>query len=132
MAQDELSQTYLEKPYTVFLFKALESIREKWVMNQTEEALSEACQLVVFLPNDVKDALQDQRKRILEDLKQAYAKEDVDWFTTQRTRNRVARQVANLYAESFFDEMTRLLDEKGWLERGALKSRFTHKRRLEV
>jgi hypothetical protein len=129
---DELAQSYLEKPYTVFLFKAITSIYEKWVNDDPEGALRELLKLVVATPTDVKKKLWEEKKKIEKDLAQAYKTQGVDFYTGHLVRNRAARRVAHCYIESFFDKVTRLLDEKGWLERGALKPRFDSKTKLSA
>jgi len=129
---EDVDQTYLEKPFTIFLFKAYTSIYEKWVEGNLEGALTEALKLVVELPTDVKEALWKDKKQIEKDLDKAYRTQGVDWYTRQQNRNRAARRVAHYYIEPFLDKMTRLLDAKGWLERGALHARFEKKRKLSV
>lgn len=127
---EEITPTYLEKPYTNLLFKGIMSIYQKWVEGRVEAALSEALILVVELPTDIKEKLWPKKKEIEEQLKNAYRTSGVDWYTRQQNRNRAARRVASFYIEPFMDTMTRLLDEKGWLERGALKARYEKKTKL--
>jgi len=86
----------------------------------------------VATPIDVKEVLWDDKKQIEKDLNQAYRTAGVDWYTRQQNRNRAARRVANYYIEPFFDKVTRLLDEKGWLERGALRPRAKGHGRLSI
>lgn len=129
---EELSQSYLERPYTVFLFKALGSIYEKWVGNNPEGALTEALKLVVTLPTNVKEKLTEEKKRIEIAIANAYRRHGSDYYTRQQNRNREAKRVAHRELEPFMDKMTRLLDQKGWLERGAIKPRFQTKRKLKA
>ena len=129
---EDIDQTYLEKPFTIFLFKAYTSIYEKWVSGNIEGALTEALKLVVELPTDVKEALWKDKKKIEQDLDKAYRTQGVDWYTRQQNRNRAARRVAQHYIEPFLDKMTRLLDAKGWLERGALRPRYPSSKKLRV
>ena len=129
---DELAKSYLEKPYTVFLFKSIMGIHDAWDQGNVEFSLRRALRLVVFLPNDIKKALWDDKKKIEKDLKQAYRTQGVDWYTRQQNRNRQARRVASFYIEPFFDKMIRLLDQKGWLERGALRPRAKGHGKLSI
>lgn len=122
----------MERPYTAFLFKSVWLIFEAWDSNEYRLALSRACKLVVFLPNDIKEVLWPKKEEIQSELRKAYRKAGVDFFTTQVIRNRNARAVAFHYLEPFVDEMVRLLDEKGWLERGALRPSFTKEKKLSV
>jgi len=130
--QPKVDATYLEKPYTVFLFKGIMDIYEAWDEGNVEFALRRALRLVVFLPSDIKKALWDDKKRIEKDLGQAYKTAGVDWYTRQQNRNRAARRVAGYYIEPFVDEMVQLLDEKGWLERGALRPRAKGHGKLSI
>jgi len=130
--QPKVDQTYLEKPYTVFLFKGIMDIYEAWDEGNVEFALRRALRLVVFLPTDIKKALWPDKEKIEKDLAQAYKTQGVDWYTRQQNRNRAARRVAWYHIEPFVDEMVRLLDEKGWLERGALRPRYPGSKKLKV
>ena len=129
---DEVTPSYPERPYVGFLFKAYTSIYEKWVEGDTEGALRELLKLVVGTPTDVKDQLWDDKEKIEKDLNTAYRVQGVDWYTRQQNRNREARRVAQFYMEPFFDKVTRLLDEKGWLERGALSPRAKGHGKLSI
>jgi len=129
---DEVFPSYPERPYVGFLFKAVTRIYEKWVEGNPEGALLELLKLVVATPTDVKDKLWEDKKKIEKDLDKAYRTQGVDWYTRQQNRNRAARRVANYYIEPFFDKVTRLLDEKGWLERGALRPRAKGHGKLSI
>jgi len=132
MREEELTPSYLERPYTGFLFKAVTSIYEKWVEGYTEAALAELLKLVVALPTDVKDQLWDEKEKIEKDLRQAYKLRSVDWYSTQQFRNRRGKEVATYYMEPFFDKTVRLLDQKKWLERGALRPRAKGHGKLSI
>jgi len=132
MREEELTPSYLERPYTGFLFKAVTSIYEKWVEGYTEAALAELLKLVVALPTDVKDQLWDEKEKIEKDLRQAYKLRSVDWYSTQQFRNRRGKEVATYYMEPFFDKTVRLLDQKKWLERGALSPRSKGHGKLSI
>lgn len=97
-----------------------------------EFALRRALRLVVFLPTDIKKALWPDKQKIEKDFTQAYKTQGVDWFTRQQNRNRAAKRVAWYYIEPFVDEMVQLLDEKGWLERGALRPTRPSKGKMRV
>ena len=127
-----VDQTQAERPYVFFLFKGITRIYEVWSEDNIEAALRDALRLVVFLPTDVKEALKDEKKKIQGELIKAYNVRGLDWFTQQQNRNRAARQVSAYYLEGFMDKMVRLLDEKKWLEKGALRPRFRDKRKLKV
>jgi len=132
MQKAPLDQSQLERPYTFFLFKSIAGIHESWINGDVRLALSEACKLVVFLPNDIKKALWSDRKQILHDLRWASGRTGSNFFTTQVVRNQQAKKVAYHYIEPFMDKMMRLLDAKGWLERGAMKPRYPTAKKLSV
>ena len=102
--------------YNSFLIDKINRIYDSWDEGNPEMALMRALRLVVFLPRELKAKLEGKQAEIMKDLKVAYAKEDVDWFTTQRTRNRVAKQISILHLEPFIDEMTTWLDQRGYFE----------------
>lgn len=132
METTSVNKTQLERPYTAFLFKSLWLIFEAWDQDQYRLALSRACKLVVFLPSDIKEVLWPQKEKIQNAIRKASRTQSVDFFTTHLVKNRAALRVAGYYLEPFVDEMVRLLDEKGWLERGALRPRFQDKRKLGI
>ena len=132
MAQSSVDKTQLERPYTFFLFKSLAGIHEAWIENEFGEALSQACKLVVFLPNDIKDELWPEKESIKQEMNKAYRLQGMDFYTTQLRRNRVAKAVAFQRLEPFMDKMVRLLDDKGWLERGSLRPRYPGTKKLSV
>jgi len=129
---EPLDQTNLEAPYTRILFNGIASIYEKWVNRDIEDALEEALILVVNLPTDIKDAMWDKKLLIEKDLNRAYRVQGSDFFLTHLRRNRTAQKVARIYLSPFMDEMTRRLDEKGWLHRGALRARFRKDKTLDA
>lgn len=132
MEKSSVDQTQLERPYTFFLFKGILGIYEAWNETEYEEAIKQALRLVVFLPTDIKEALWPKKQKIRKELNKAYRMQGVDFFTTHLVRNREARRVSAYYLEPFVDKMVRLLDEKGWLERGALRPKFMKDRKLSV
>jgi len=121
---EQLDQTFLEKPYTGFLFKALYGIYEAWDEGDLRKALHRATRLIVFLPTDIKNALWPKRKSIVAEMNRAYGRNGVDWFTSQSVRNQSANRVAYRFLEPFVNQIVTLLDSKGWLEKGALRPRF--------
>ena len=129
---EQLDQTFLEKPYTGFLFKALYGIYEAWDTGDLRKALSRACRLVVFLPTDIKKALWTQRQIILKQMNKAYRRNSVDWFTSQGVRNETANRVAMYHLEPFVNRIVDFLDDKGWLEKGALRPRFKKEAKLSA
>ena len=132
MAKVSLDQSQLERPYTFFLFKALADIYEAWNDGDSLYALSQACKLVVFLPNDIKEVLWGDKEAIQKDLVLARRSTSSNFYSTIVTRNRNAKIVAMKYLEAFIDKMVRLLDSKGWLERGAMKPRYPTTKQLSV
>jgi len=128
--EEELAPSFPERPYVGFLFKTYTRAYESWVFGDPEGALRELLKLVVGTPTNIKEKLWDDKRKIEKDLMQAYRAAGVDWYTRQQNRNRQARRVADYHIEPFFDKITRLLDEKGWLERGAMRPRYPSKRRL--
>lgn len=130
--ESKLDQTQLERPYTFFLFKRIDQIYEAWDEADLELALRRALRLVVFLPNDIKDALWPKKEEITKKMRDTSQIQSVDFFTSHLVRNKASFRVAMFYLEPFVDEMVRRLDEKKWLERGALKPRFDKKRKLSV
>jgi len=132
MAKVSLDQSQLERPYTFFLFKALADIYEAWNDGDSLYALSQACKLVVFLPNDIKEVLWGDKEAIQKDLVLARRSTSSNFYSTIITRNRNAKIVAMKYLEAFIDKMVRLLDSKGWLERGAMKPRYPTTKQLSV
>jgi len=127
----DLDQSDLQDPYRRLLFNSVERVFEKWVEDRYVDALREALKLVNILPTDIKEALWDKRNEIAKDLNQAYNVNGSDFFLTHLRRNRTASKVASIRIGPFVDEITRRLDEKRWLERGAFKARFNKKKRLE-
>ena len=132
MTVSSVDQTELERPYTFFLFKKLTDVYDAWDMDELVVSLERACRLVVFLPNDVKEALWVEREAIKKAMAKALSITKVDLFSSALARQNEARNVAFNHLEPFVDKMVRLLDEKGWLERGALRPRFPASRKLSV
>jgi len=132
MAKVALDQSQLERPYTFFLFKALADIYEAWNEGNSLYALGQACKLVIFLPNDIKEVLWGDKEAIQKDLVLARRSTSSNFYSTIVTRNRNAKIVAMKYLEAFIDKMVRLLDSKGWLERGAMKPRYPTTKNLSV
>ena len=132
MAVSEVDQTQAERPFVFFLFKGITGIYEAWDEGSYEVALRRALRLTVFLPSDIKEALKEDKEEVLRELNKAYRISGVDFFTTHQVRNRAARRVSVYYLEPYVDEMIRLLDEKQWLERGALRPQFKQERRLRT
>jgi len=128
---EDLDQSDLQDPYRRILFNSIERVFEKWVDDRYVDALREALKLVNLLPTDIKEALWDRKNEIAKDLNQAYKVSGSDFFLTHLRRNRTAEKVASIRIGPFVDEMTRRLDEKRWLERGAFKAKFAKKRPLE-
>jgi len=83
-------------------------------------------------PTDIKEALWDEKQEITKKLNQAYRSQGVDFFTTHLVRNREGKRVSIMRLGPLMDKMIRLLDEKKWLERGALRPRFPEKKKLKV
>jgi len=127
---EPLDPSFLERPYTHLLFKGLMSVYEKWVMNYTVDTLEEALKLVTFLPTDIKEVMTPKIKEITKDLRQAYSVDGSDFFLTHLKRNRTAQKIAIFHIGPFLDEMVRRLDQKEWLDRGALRARFQKKKKL--
>jgi len=113
-----------------FLFKQIDRIYDAWDEGDYEHALSRALRLIVGLPTDIKEALWDEKQEITKELNQAYSSQGVDFFTTHLVRNREGKRVSMMRLGPLMDKMIRLLDEKKWLERGALKPRYETKTRL--
>jgi len=130
--ESSVDQTQAERPYVFFLFKRLDKIYDAWDEDEYELALRRALRLAVGLPTDIKEAMASEKKEIRAALNKAYRSSGVDFFTTHVARNREARRVSAYYLEPFMDKMVRLLDDKDWLEKGALRPRFPEKRRLKV
>lgn len=132
MEKGSVGKTELERPYTFFLFKALSNIYAAWNEGDYLYALSQACKLVIFLPNDIKEVLWSDKETIQKDIGIARRSTDSNFFSTQIIRNRKAKTVAIHYLEPFLDKMVRLLDSKGWLERGAMRPRYPTTQKLSV
>jgi len=132
MEHSIVDQTQAERPYVFFLFKGIMGIYEAWNEGNYENAINQSLRLTVFLPTDIKEALKSEKEEIRCELAKAYRARGHDFFTTQVIRNREARRVSAYYLEAFVDKMVRLLDEKQWLERGALRPQFKKDRRLKV
>jgi len=132
MATSLVDKTQLERPYTFLLFKSLMGIQGAWNEGDYLYALSQACKLVTFLPNDIKDVLWSDKEVIQKDITSAYRSAASNFYSTQLVRNRKAKRVAMKYLEPFLDKMIRLLDSKGWLERGALRPRYPGTKKLSV
>lgn len=133
MAQSTtLDATQLEKPYTFFLFKSLTGIYEAWDEGNPEQSLKRALRLVVFLPTDIKKALWNKKIEIHKEFASARRLQGSSWFSSQKARNTASLQIAIRHLEPFVDEMVKLLDDKGWLEKGALRPRFDKTRKLKV
>ena len=132
MATSNVDKSQLERPYVFFLFKALSNIYQVWIEGDELYALSQACKLVIFLPNDVKETLWHDKEAIQKDMRIARGKTATNFYTTNIVRNRNAKEVATKYLEAFMDKIVRLLDEKGWLERGAMRPRYPGAKKLSV
>jgi len=132
MATPSVDKTELERPYTFLLFKSLMGIQTAWIENDFGEALSQACKLVTFLPNDIKDVLWSDKEKIQKNMNDIYGLKTHNFYSTHLVRNREANAYAHKCLEPFVDKMVRLLDEKGWLERGALRPRYPDKKKLSV
>ena len=132
MATSSVDKTELERPYTFLLFKSLMGIQTAWNERDYLYALSQACKLVTFLPNDIKDVLWNDKEVIQKNITSAYRSTASNFYSTQLVRNRNAKKVAMKYLEPFLDKMIRLLDSKGWLERGALRPRYPGTKKLSV
>jgi len=129
---EPLDPSFLERPYTHLLFKGLMSVYEKWVNRYVEDALDEALILVVMLPTDIKEAMWEKKMQIHKDLNRAYNVQGSDFFLTHLRRNRTAQKVATIHIGPFVDDMVRRLDEKQWLERGALRPTRPSKGKMGV
>lgn len=129
---DPIEGTVPEKPFIAFLFKALYGIYDAWDEGNLRKALSRATRLVVFLPTDIKKKLWPERQKIVSAVNQAYRRNSVDWFTSQGLRNTTADRVAQLYLEPFVNRIVDLLDDKDWLEKGALGPRYRPKIKLKA
>jgi len=132
MAKVSLDETQLERPYTFFLFKSIAGIHESWINGDVMYALSQACKLVSFLPTDIKNALWEDKQKIQKDMNKASRQQGTNYFTSQVISSRELKRVAHHHIEPFVDKMVRLLDEKGWLERGAMMPRYPTTKKLSV
>jgi len=132
MAKVSVDETQLERPYTFFLFKSIAGIHESWIEGDVEGALKQACILVVHLPNDVKEVLWPLKEEIQRKMNRAYSLGASNFYQRYLIRAHEGKATAYQYLEPFMDKMIRLLDEKGWLERGALRPRYPDKKKLSV
>jgi len=80
MEKGSVDRTELERPYTFFLFKSLTGIHNAWDEGDNRLALSRACKLVVFLPNDIKDVLWPDKETIQKNMREISRETGTDFF----------------------------------------------------
>lgn len=100
-----------------FVMRILNEIWQDWSDDKPVSALSKAVRFVLFLPEDLKKDLRGPATKITKEINQAYKLEGVDFYTTQLVRNREARRIAYLRLPGFIDQLTGLLDKRGYLEK---------------
>lgn len=103
--------------YISFLMGRLIEIWKAWDGNDPELALRKGCRLVLFLPRDLKQQLQEEVSLISKEMDWAFSLKSADFFTSHLTRNRTKRRLAERRLPPFLDKMTDLLDERGYLEK---------------
>jgi len=118
--------------YIGLLMGIIHQIWTAWDDEDLELGLKRACRLYYLMVDKLKEQLSDDVERITKEMNRAYRLQGVDFYTTQLKRNRVAKAVAFQRLEPFMDKMVRLLDDKGWLERGSLGPRYPGTKKLSV
>lgn len=107
----------VQPTYSGFLIVRIHEIWGLWREGNSELALQLALRLAnTFLLKKIKTELKDDVELITKALDKAYGKKSVDWYTSELTRNRHARRVANHYLGPFLAKMSDLIDEWGYYE----------------
>ena len=107
-----------EFKYVDFLWKEIAKIRDCQTSGDLPQALRLATSLISYLPVAIKNKFRKPAKEIEKDIRNILTKvEGVDFHTTQMARNKALRQYAAEVLDSFMDEISTVLDKRGYMEK---------------
>jgi hypothetical protein len=108
----------LQYSFSGFLWKNLDKIQQSWDEGDPVHALWQTLSLVNYLPVVIKNELEPYAKQIAAKMNRAAGVESSDFHTSMLSKNRANTFTAERYLPWFINKMMRLLDDRGYLERG--------------
>ena len=113
----ELELGKAQPTYGGLLILRLNEIWKLWSQNDPEGALILCLRLAdTLMLRKIKKKLKKMVAVIRVDLAKAYGVGGVDWYQTQKNRNRLARKVAEYWLPKLYGELSDYLDEWGFYE----------------
>lgn len=101
-----------------FLWKEMVAIRELERSGNYLEALRAAVSLIKYLPESFKKSLEKKADTYRESLAWIEANmQGIDQFNTRFVRHRAMQQYASLALPDLMDDLSKFMDESGYMER---------------